>query len=127
MNGEIAYLWRAVDDEGEVRESYVARARDKAAVLTLIRKALKRHGSPERIPIDWPGSYRVAMTTLGCEDKQEIGRWANNRGENSDLPLPHTRLGQSEDRARVVAMLVSQDRRRINGAIFDFTAVADAP
>lgn len=27
------------------------------------------------------------MTELGCEDKQEIGRWANNRVENSHLPF----------------------------------------
>ena len=29
----------------------------------------------------------AAMTELGCEDKQEIGRWANNRVENSHLPF----------------------------------------
>jgi len=27
------------------------------------------------------------MTEFGCEQKQEIGRWANNRVENSDLPF----------------------------------------
>lgn len=87
LNGEMVYLWRAVDQEGEVLESYVTRTRDKAAALTFMRKALKRHGSPERITTDGLRSYRAAMTELGCEDKQEIGRWANNRVENSHLPF----------------------------------------
>ena len=87
LNGEMVYLWRAVDQEGEVLESYVTRTRDKAAALIFMRKALKRHGSPERIATDGLRSYRAAMTELGCEDKQEIGRWANNRVENSHLPF----------------------------------------
>ncbi|TXG83559.1 MAG: IS6 family transposase [Thermomicrobiales bacterium] len=87
LNGEMVYLWRAVDQEGEVLESYVTRTRDKAAALTFMRKALKRHGSPQRITTDGLRSYRAAMTELGCEDKQEIGRWANNRSENSHLPF----------------------------------------
>src|SRR5471032_1783496 len=49
INGEMRYLWRAVDHEGEVLESYVTKARDKAAALTFIKKALKRHGSPRAI------------------------------------------------------------------------------
>lgn len=87
LNGEMVYLWRAVDQEGEILESYVTRTRDKAAALTFMRKALKRHGSPERITTDGLRSYRAAMTELGCEEKQEIGRWANNRVENSHLPF----------------------------------------
>ena len=35
LNGEMVYLWRAVDHEGEVLESYVTKTRDKAAALTL--------------------------------------------------------------------------------------------
>lgn len=31
LNGEMVYLWRAVDHEGEVLESYVTKSRDKAA------------------------------------------------------------------------------------------------
>ncbi|MBF9153155.1 IS6 family transposase [Novosphingobium jiangmenense] len=82
LNGEMVYLWRAVDQEGEVLESFVTRTRDKAAALTFMRKALKRHGrlSASRLT-------GAAMTELGCEDKKEIGRWANNRVENSHLPF----------------------------------------
>jgi putative transposase len=87
INGEMHYLWRAVDQEGEVLESYVTRTRDKAAALKFIKKALKRHGSPETITTDGLRSYRAAMTELSCEATQEVGRWANNRVENSHLPF----------------------------------------
>ena len=44
-----------------------------------MKKALKRYGSPEAITTDELRSYRAAMSELGCEEKQEVGRWANNR------------------------------------------------
>jgi putative transposase len=87
INGEMHYLWRAVDHEGEILESYVTRTRDKAAAVRFMRKALKRHGSPETITTDGLRSYRAAMTELGNASKQEAGRWANNRVENSHLPF----------------------------------------
>ncbi|WP_374956452.1 IS6 family transposase [Sphingomonas sp. PP-CE-3G-477] len=52
-NGEMVYLWRAVDQEGEILESYITRTRDKDAALRFMKKALKRHGSPEAITTDW--------------------------------------------------------------------------
>ena len=52
-----------------------------------MKRALKRHGSPEAITTDGLRSYRAAMTQLGCQQKQEVGRWANNRVENSHLPF----------------------------------------
>jgi putative transposase len=85
VGGEMRYLWRAVDQEGEILESYVTRTRDKAAALAFMKKALKRHGSPEAITTDGLRSYKAAMSELSCEQKQEIGRWANNRVENSHL------------------------------------------
>jgi putative transposase len=87
LNGEMVYLWRAVDHEGEILESYITKTPDKAAALTFMKKALRRHGAPAAITTDGLRSYRAAMTDLGCEAKQEIGRWANNRVENSHLPF----------------------------------------
>jgi putative transposase len=87
LNGEMVYLWRAVDHEGENLESYVTKARDKAAALTFMKKALRRHGSPETITTDGLRSYKAAMGELGCAKMQEIGRWSNNRVENSHLPF----------------------------------------
>jgi putative transposase len=74
-----------VDHEGEILESFVTRTRDKAAALTFMKKALKRHGSPEAITTDGLRSYKAAMNELGNAEKQEVGRWANNRVENSNL------------------------------------------
>jgi putative transposase len=87
INGEMRYLWRAVDQEGEVLESYVTKTRDKAAALAFMKKALKRHGSPEVITTDGLRSYRAAMNELGNAHKQQVGRHANNRIEGSHTPL----------------------------------------
>ncbi|MEP6786609.1 MAG: DDE-type integrase/transposase/recombinase, partial [Sphingomonadales bacterium] len=87
LNGEMVYLWRAVDHEGEILESFITKTRDKDAALTFMKKALKRHGSPDAIVTDGLKSYRAAMTDLGNEQKQEVGRHANNRAENSHLPF----------------------------------------
>ena len=44
LNGEIHHLWRAVDQEGDVLESYVTKRRDRKAALKFLRKPMKRHG-----------------------------------------------------------------------------------
>jgi putative transposase len=58
LNGEMHYLWRAGDHEGEILESFVTKTRDKAAALRFMKKALKRRGSPEVITIDGLRSSR---------------------------------------------------------------------
>jgi putative transposase len=87
INGEMNYLWRAVDHEGEVMESYVTKTRDKAAALKVIKKAMKRHGGPRAVVTDGLRSYAAAMKVIGNSDRQEMGRWLNNRAENSHQPL----------------------------------------
>ena len=87
INGETHYLWRAVDHEGEVLESYVTKRRDRAAALKFLRKAMKRYGQPEIIVTDKLRSYGAAMKVIGNVAKQETGRWKNNRAENSHLPF----------------------------------------
>ena len=87
INGERHYLWRAVDHEGEILESYVTKKRDKVAALAFLKKALKRHGRAETIVTDGLRSYPAAMRELGNGDRREMGRWINNRVENSHLPF----------------------------------------
>ena len=87
INGEMHYLWRAVDHEGEVLESYVTKKRDKSAALRFLKKALKRHGKVEAIVTDGLRSYPAAMRDLGNLDRREMGRHLNNRAENSHLPF----------------------------------------
>jgi putative transposase len=81
------YLWRAVDHEGEVLESFASKTRDKAAALTFMKNLMKRHGRARAITTDRLRSYKAAMKDLGNTAKQEVGRWANNRVENSHLPF----------------------------------------
>jgi putative transposase len=87
MNGEVRYLWRAVDHEGEVLEAVVTKSRDRRAALKLLKRVMKRHGRPERIVTDGLRSYGAAMKVIGNADRQEIGRWLNNRVENSHQPF----------------------------------------
>ncbi len=76
INGEMHYLWRAVDHEGEVLESFVTKDRDKAAALKFIKKALKRHGSPKAITTDGLRSYKAAMKESGVFDAPLTGNSA---------------------------------------------------
>jgi len=87
INGEMRYLWRAIDHEGEILESYVTKKRDKKVALAFMKKTLKRHGSADTIVTDGLRSYPASMRDLGNTDRREMGRWLNNRAENSHLPF----------------------------------------
>lgn len=87
INGVKHYLWRAVDHEGEVLESFVTKRRDKKAALKFLRKSLRRHGAVETIVTDRLASYGAALKFIGAIDKRETGRWLNNRAENSHQPF----------------------------------------
>jgi putative transposase len=87
IKGEMHYLWRAVDHEGEVLESYVTTRRDRKAALKFLRKSMRRFGSPQVIVTDKLRSYCAAMKVIGNAGRQEMGRWLNNRAENSHLPF----------------------------------------
>jgi putative transposase len=87
INGETYYLWRAVDHEGELLEAYVTKKRDRKAALRFIKKAMKRYGRPKTIITDRLRSYSAAMKVIGNADRQETGRWLNNRAENSHQPF----------------------------------------
>ena len=87
INGETHYLWRAVDHEGEVLEAFVSKRRDRKAALDFLKKIMKKYGAPKVIVTDRLKSYRAAMKIIGNESTQEVGRWKNNRCENSHLPF----------------------------------------
>lgn len=77
--------WRAVDHEGEILESFVAKSRDKKATLKFLKKAMRKPGGPDMIVTDGLASYGAALKEMGAADRQETGRWLNNRAENSHL------------------------------------------
>ena len=87
INGVQHYLWRAVDHEGEVLESYVTKHRDKKAAVTFLKKLMKRHGRADELVTDGLKSYGAALKEIGSQDRQITGRWENNRVENSHQPF----------------------------------------
>jgi putative transposase len=89
IRGHRMWMWRAVDDEGEVLDVLVQKRRNKAAALKLLSKLSKNQGArPEKIVTDGLASHRAARTILGCVDRHRPGRLRdNNRVENSHLPV----------------------------------------
>jgi putative transposase len=87
INGETYYLWRAVDHEGEVLEVFATKRRDRRAALKFIRRTMKRYGRPWNMVTDRLRSYGAAMKEIGNIERQECGRWLNNRAENSHQPF----------------------------------------
>ena len=87
ISGELHYLWRAVDHEGEVLEAFVTKKRDRKAAVRFLKKAMKRYGRPNAVVTDGLPSYPAAMREIGNEACQETGRWLNNRAENSHQPF----------------------------------------
>ena len=73
INGEIHYLWRAVDHEREVFETIVSERRDRKTALKFQRKIVKRFGKPEIIMTDKLRSYGAAIKVIGNSDRQETG------------------------------------------------------
>jgi putative transposase len=87
INGEMFYLWRAVDHEGEVLEVLATKHRDRKAALKFLKRTIKRYGRPWVIVTDRLRSYGAALKALGLEALQVCGRWLNNRAENSHQPF----------------------------------------
>jgi transposase-like protein len=88
IGGQHLYLWRAVDDEGEVLDVLVQRRRDKHAARKLMRKLLKKQGfAPTDITTDKLRSYGAAFAELGLTARHEQGLRRNNRAEVSHQPV----------------------------------------
>jgi putative transposase len=86
--GRRMYLWRAVDDEGEVLDVLVQRRRDQAAAGKLMRKLLEKQGiAPTTITTDRLLSYGAAFSGLGLTARHEQGLRKNNRAEVSHQPV----------------------------------------
>jgi putative transposase len=87
IHGERHYLWRAVDQEGNILDILVQRRRDKQAAKTFFRKLLKGLTYVPRVIVtDRLKSYGAAIRELlpGVEHRQH--RYLNNRAENSHQP-----------------------------------------
>ena len=83
------YLWRAVDDEGEVLDMIMQHRRDTAAALKLLRRLMwSQKMVPQSVTTDGLPSYAAALFDLGLADRHRPGRLReNNQAENSHLPI----------------------------------------
>ena len=111
--GSQFWLWRAVDDEGEVLDLIVQRRRHKAAAVKLMRKLLKKQGfAPDALVTDKLRSYGAAKSEMGLSARHEQGLRKNNRAENSHQPVRRReRKMQRLQIARISATLLVCSRR----------------
>ena len=88
IRGKKYWLWRAVDNEGEVLDFLMQPRRNAKAAIKLMRKILKKQTcTPTRIVTDKLRSYHVAFRTMGLSAEHIDSKGANNRAENSHQPV----------------------------------------
>ena len=88
--GRQFWLWRAVDDEGEVLDLLVQRRRDKAAALKLMRNLLKKQGfAPDVLLTDKLRSY-------GAQDPKWDCRLGTSKGCGGTIG-PKIRISRRDD------------------------------
>jgi putative transposase len=84
INGKQHYLWRAVDQDGEVVDVFLQARRDGAAAKRFFKRLLRSHGGePRKIVTDKLRSYGVARRELIPDVIHDNARYANNRAEQS--------------------------------------------
>ncbi len=87
INGKQHYLWRAVDQDGEVIDVFLQSCRDGSAAKRFFKRLLRRQGgAPRQIVTDKLRSYGVAQRDLIPETIHNTARYANNRAELSHQP-----------------------------------------
>tara|TARA_B100000809_G_scaffold256962_1_gene297757 strand:+ start:1286 stop:1972 length:687 start_codon:yes stop_codon:yes gene_type:complete len=84
INGKQHYLWRAVDQDGEVVDVFLQTKRDGAAAKRFFRRLLQSHGGePRKIVTDKLRSYGVSHRELMLDVIHDTSQYANNRAEQS--------------------------------------------
>ncbi|MEE1806967.1 IS6 family transposase [Streptomyces sp. BE133] len=87
INGEQKYLWRAVDQDGDVLDILVQNRRDKAAARRFFRRLLKKTGVvPRVVDTDKLRSYGAAHREIMPSVEHRSHKGLNNRAENSHQP-----------------------------------------
>ena len=84
INGKQHYLWRAVDQDGEVVDVFLQARRDGSAAKRFFRRLLRSNsGELRKIVTDKLRSYGVARRELIPEVIHDTSQYANNRVEQS--------------------------------------------
>ncbi len=87
IDGKQHYLWRAVDQDGEVVDVFLQKRRDAKAAKRFFKRMLKKHcGEPRKIVTDKLRSYGVAHREIIPESIHDTEKYANNRAELSHQP-----------------------------------------
>lgn len=87
IHGELHYLWRAVDQDGEIVDVFVQKKRDGKAARRFFSRLLASHGGkPRMIVTDKLRSYNVAHREFVPESIHDTSKYANNRAEPSHQP-----------------------------------------
>ena len=90
INGELQYLWRAVDQDGDVIDILVQSRRDQHAADRFFQRLLRGQGKePFRIITDKLKSYGAAKRTIMPNVTHDTRCYANNRAEVSHQPTRH--------------------------------------
>src|SRR5258708_3425989 len=87
--GRQFWLWREVDEEGEVLDLLVQRRRDKVPAVKLMRTLLNKQGfAPDVLVTDKLRSYGAAKAEIGLSARHERGLRKNNRAQDLHQPTP---------------------------------------
>jgi transposase-like protein len=114
--GHWAYLYRAIDSNGDTVEFWLSERRNLTAAKRFLRKALKRHGRPERIVIDGSQTNREAIVSCDAESRLQ------DRSRRSFKPI---RIRQSQ----YLNNRIEQDHRAVKRRVrtmLGFKSVASA-
>ena len=97
INGQRQYLWRAVDQDGDLVDILVQLRRDGRAARRFFRTLLKsQRQEPVRLVTDKLGSYRVAHRDVMPSVAHDTNQYANNRAEGSHQPTRQTGASDAE-------------------------------
>jgi putative transposase len=86
IGGKQHYLWRAIDQDGEVVNVYLQTRRDAGVAKRFFQRFLKAGGIPREIVTDKLRSYGVGHRALALEARHNTEQYANNRAELSRQP-----------------------------------------
>ena len=87
IQGKQQYLWRAVDQDGEILDVFLQTRRDGAAAKRFFKRLIKNHrAEPRKIVTDKLRSYGVAHQELIPDTIHDTVQYANNRAEVSYQP-----------------------------------------
>ncbi|HEV2883887.1 MAG TPA: IS6 family transposase [Pyrinomonadaceae bacterium] len=113
INGQVHYLWRAVDQDGDVLDILVQSRRDKKAAKKFFRKLLKGlRYVPRTIITDKLRSYSAAIADVMPSVEHIHEKHQNNRAENSHQP---TRLRACDEKIQVIGTSAPGRKTSVQG------------